>query len=227
MIAVPAVVIALVIRKLSKLELNVRDELLSSQTIRATAKRLGIKERKVRTIADHLVCLGEVRRTPGSKYPITYESPLPAHKFPEIDRGCATPDQGGADGPRPPDLSRVHLNGHIYYRILAVGERKKIVTPRGMEIGAWTTTGYPTGSVEYVGFVRMQDKDVEFHVRIGGNGNNIMMVLPRDTHQHGEGAMAKGEAILRDRATYVTQLLGLMGWQFGAQEIRGTFESGH
>ena len=217
----------MVIRKLSAQQIVVRDELLRSQTIPATARALGMKERKIRTIANQLECLREIRRDPASVYPILYISPGPAMENREITRGTATSNQGCADGARPQELSRIHLNGMIYYKVRNVGKMVTLRDMHGYSIGDWISQGKPCGSVEYEGFVRMGNKDIKFFYREGGKGSRTLTVYPADTMETAPGAMNKGEKVLRDRAAYVTELLYEHDWRFHDQEVRGTFEAGH
>jgi len=174
-----------------------------------------------------LVHYREIRRIPGTKYPVLYTSTLPVPKGTEshITVNCregANSKQGGGSEKREPTQCRIHLNGQIYSQVTKVGTRQALKTERGIEVGDWKSKpGHPLGSVEYKGWIRIEDQHIEFFYREGNRGSKTFTVNPGHSYQTAPNAKEKGMAALIDRARYIMELLRPHGWKFTEPEIRG------
>lgn len=221
------------IRKLSARQEKVKAFLVDGKTIRQTAGLCKMTYHQVRHIADDLVYLGHLaRRKDVGSAVLFYDAKLPplGGKPPKsvgIDGSVSfghTTDDADSHTFRE---SRVHLNGHISYKIRNVGHMDTIRDKSGYTLGGFTKTSTPKGRMDYWGWVAMDGQKLTITYRAGNNGSNTFVVWPGDVWTSGERALSTGKEILKDRARRVTELLYDLGWRFFEQEVHGTFESGH
>jgi len=220
-------------RKLNALQLRVKELLLAGNTIPQAASRLEMNDkkgmRKIRQTANQLECYKEIRRDPTIHWPILYIEPYPATEKAEFDGGCVASQRGGSPSATEKNakVGRVHLNGFFHFAIKTIGNFSTIRDNLGCVFIEWKDCGAPNGCKQKRAELRLDGNEVKILCLVGKN-KNTLSIYPGESYQEPPNEMSKGEAVLRDRAVYIAEILHSNGWRWnGDIQLKGTIECGH